>query len=286
MIAWVALALGLLIAAELAALVTRRAWVHWKRGRRALLVDDAITTLAETLVTGAEPEQPQGRVRRRAFRLATLELLSVLVGDSRERLTRIADELGLVDDAVRTLRRSPRAYARRTAADELAELRSARAAPALAVALADLDPIVRVAAARGLASLPDLDRIDRIQQVLDHDSRRAPGAAISAMLALASAAPEALAELERSGRSPFARRLAALALATVGDERAIPSLLGELASDNALLSSLALRAIERIGGGEAIGSLEGVIADAGRDLALRDQAERALGRIQAAGGPR
>jgi HEAT repeat protein len=275
-----AISLAAVIVAELVALAGRRSWVHWKLGRRQALVDDAISALADAVVAHGEIEPPQGRVNRRAFRLAALELFPVLAGSSRVRLTRLAESAGLVGDVIRTLERSPRAYARRTAADELAEIRSAQAAPALAASLGDVDPVVRVACVRGLAWLGDLTELRRMIEVLDGDSLRAPSEAESAMLALARAAPESLVELEQSGSSRFARRLAALALATVGDQRAMPSVLGELAEENVLLSSVAVRAIEQVGGKEAVASLEHVLADGARDASLRKQAARALERVR------
>ena len=283
MIEIVAVVLGVVVVAELAALVGRRAWVHWKRAHRAPRVDEAMTELAGAIVAGTIPDTPLGRVRRRAFRLAALELFAVLAGESRARLTRIVEELGLVEDVVRTLRRSPRAYARRTAADELAEIRSAEAVPVLTSALADRDAIVRVVAVRGLASLPELGELSRMMEVLEHDSRRAPGAASSAMLAITKAAPEALVELERSGHAPYVRRQAALALATAGDRRAVPSLLGELAAENKLLASIAVRAIEGVGGADAVALLQEVARDGARDAVLRAQAERALAHLDATG---
>ena len=275
-----AIILAGIVVAELVALVGRRNWVHWKLGHRQALVDDAIGALADAVVAHSEVERPEGRVNRRAFRLAALELFPVLAGSSRERLTRLLESTSLVDDVIGTLQRSPRAYARRRAADELAEIRSPRAAPVLAASLGDVDPVVRVACVRGLAWSRDLTEIQRMLQVLDGDSVRAPSEAESAMLALARAAPQSLVELEHSGSSRFARRLAALALATVGDMRAMPSVLGELAEENVLLSSVAVRAIERIGGEEAVASLEHVLADGTRDLSLRKQAARALERVR------
>jgi HEAT repeat protein len=283
MIVTLALILAVLVVAELIALFGRRAWVHWKRTHRAPLVDHAMTELADAIVTGVAPAAPVGRVRRRAFRLAALELFTALAGESRSRLTRLVEELGLVEDVLRTLTRSPRAYARRTAADELAEIRSRSAIPLLTRALADRDPMVRVVAVRGLASLAELSQLERMLEVLEQDSRRAPAVAASAMLALTQAAPEALAELERGGHAPYARRQAALALATAGDPRAVPSLLAELASENALLASVAVRAIERVGGDDAVSALKDVARDGTRDTALRDQAERALAQVAAKG---
>jgi HEAT repeats len=226
MITLAAIVLGALLAAELVALIGRRTWVHWKLGHRTPLVEEAIITLADALVTGVAPRRPQGRTARRAFRLAASELFPELRGNSSRKLTSVAEELGLVDDVIRTLHRSPRAYARRTATDELAEIASARAVPALEAALADRDRIVRITAVRALAALGHLDPVERMAQILDRDSSAAPSSAISAMLAFAHSAPDVLAELERSASSPFARRLAALALARVDDRRATPALGG------------------------------------------------------------
>jgi HEAT repeat protein len=275
-----ALILGGLLAVELLVLVGRRTWVHWKLGRRQVLADEALTVLAAALVTGVAPEPPRGRVRRRAFRLAALELFPVVRGSSRSGLCRLVEEAGLVDDALRTLRRSPRAFARRTAASELGEMRSARSAQALADRLDDRDPIVRVVCVDALAALRDLGRIDRMLSVLDREAARAPSEAAGALVRLAREAPQHVEELQRSGESLYARRLAALALAEVGEQCAMPSLLGELATENALLSSVALRAIARVGGAEAIATLEHVVVDMGRDAALREQAQHALERVR------
>jgi HEAT repeat protein len=224
-----------------------------------------------------------GRASRRSFRLAALELFPVLAGESRERLTRIVDGLGLVDDAMRTLARSPRAFARRTAADELGEIRSARAAPAFVAGLDDRDAIVRVACVRGLASIDELGHVERMLDVLEGDSATAPSEAAAAMGTIARAKPEALAQLQRSG-SRFVAWLAALALARTGNAIAMPALLVDLTAVNTLLGSVAVRAIEEVGGLEAIASLEQFVIDADQDAALRAQAGRALERLHAAGG--
>jgi HEAT repeat protein len=277
----VAAALGVVVVLELAALAGRRAWVHWRIGHRGALVDEAVTTLVDAVVLGTPVDPPAGRVRRRAFRLATLELLPALAGPSRDRLTWLVAEAGLDRDVRRTLERSPRAYARRTAADELGELGSAGSAAALRAGLEDRDAIVRIACVRGLARLPELSRLPRMVEILDRDAPTDPAGATSAMLALGAASPDALAELERSGRSSFARALAALALARAGDVRALPSLRAAAASDNTLVSSVAIHAIALVGGAEAAGSLESVLRDPDRDATLR---ELAGSELEALGG--
>jgi HEAT repeat protein len=275
---------GTIVVVELLALVGRRVWAHWKLGRRQPLVDKAMTGLAHALVSGNAPPWPIGRVERRAHRLAALELLPALAGPSRDRLTQLVDDLGLADDAMRTLGRSPRAFARRTAADELAEIRSPRSAELLAEKLGDRDAIVRIACSRGLAHLRDIEHVQRMLEILDRDCRRAPAHSESAMLALAAVAPDALAAFQTSARSPLARSLAALALAGTGDERAMPALLAALAAENAVLSAVSMRAIERLGGPDAIDSLERLRDDADRDAALREEARHALERVHAVGG--
>jgi HEAT repeat protein len=257
--------------------------VHFKGRRRAPLVDEALAVLAGALVSGTTPPRPKGRVRRRAHRLAMLELAAELTGDSRARLTGLAEELGLVDDTMRTLR-SLRAYARRTAADELAVIASRRAAGPLAVRLADEDAIVRVACVRGLAAMGELGEIEAMLRVLERDAAAAPTEAATAMLELAQHEPGHLVRLQAPGRAQFARRLAALTLGTTGDPRALPSLLAEVATDNALMASVALRAIARVDTDEGRASLAELVGDADRDPALREQAEHALRRLQAVGG--
>ena len=284
MIGVLAVVAGVLIVVELLALVGRRAWVHWKLGRRRELVDGALTALADAVASGAALSPPVGRLHRRSFRLAALELFPVLAGESRERLTQLAEELGLVDDAMRTLARSPRAFARRTSADELGEIRSARAAPAFVAGLDDRDPIVRVACVRGLALIDDLGRLERMLDVLERDSATAPSEAAAAMVIVARTQPEALGQLQTFGRSRFVAWVATLALARAGHASAMPALLGDLTAVNTLLGSVAVRAIEEVGGPEAIVSLEQFVTDADQDAALRAQAGRALERLHAAEG--
>jgi hypothetical protein len=57
-----AIFLGGVIVVELVAIVARRNWVHWKVGERQVLVDEAITVLADAVVAQGEVESPQGRV--------------------------------------------------------------------------------------------------------------------------------------------------------------------------------------------------------------------------------
>jgi HEAT repeat protein len=275
-----AIVFGVLVVLELAALVGRRAWVEWKLGYRYALVELALETLADALVNGTPVEPPRGRVRRRAFRLAALDLFAELTGESRARLAALVDDAGVLDDAVRTLRRSPFVYPRRRAADGLGEFRSPRFAPAFEAGLDDRDPIVRVACARGLLRIPALGSLDRILDVLDRDALAEPIETAAAFLALGEAAPEALVRLNRSARSPTVRWYAALVLARTGRAEALPALRDALATPNALMVSHAVHGIAAAGGAEAATLLEGVAADAERDAAIRELAGRELARLR------
>jgi len=77
--------------------------------------------------------------------------------------------------------------------------------------------------------------------------------------------------------------LATLALARAGHASSMPALLVDLTAVNTLLGSVAVHAIEEVGGREAIASLEQFVTDANHDEALRAQAGRALERLHAAG---
>lgn len=280
----VAVVFGTLVVLELAAIAGRRAWVEWKCGRRQVLVDGAFETLVGALVDGNAVEPPVGRARRLAFRLAARELFSELSGDSRARLTRIVEEAGGADQALRTLRRSPRAFARRTAADELAELRSRRAVSAFEAGLDDRDPIVRVACAHGLLRIPDLRRLDRILDVLDRDALAQEVETGAAFIALAEVRPEALVRLHSSARSPSVRWYAALVLARMKHAEALPSLRDAIATPNAVMVSHAVNGIAAAGGEEAAALLEGLVAEPDRDAAIRELAGRELARMHAVSG--
>ena len=278
------LAFGTLVVLELAALAGRRAWVEWKCGRRQVLVDEAFDTLVDALVFGTPIEAPVGRVRRRAFGLAALELIHELSGESCARLRALVEEAGLLDDAARRLRRSPRAFARRRAADGLGELRSPRLGPAFAAGREDRDPIVRVACARGLLRIPDLHRLDRILEILDRDALAEPVETATAFIALAEVKPEALVQLQSSARSPAVRWHAALVLARMRRAEALPALSDAIATPNAVIVSHAVHGIAAAGGGEAAALLEGLVAEPGRDAATRELAGRELARMEAVGG--
>jgi HEAT repeat protein len=273
-----------LVVLELAAIAGRRAWVEWKHGRRQRLVEAASETLVDALVLGTEVEPPVGRARTYAFRLAALELFSELAGDSRVRLTRLVEDAGVVDHALRTLRRSPRAFARRVAADQLGEFHSRRAVSAFEAGLDDRDAIVRVACARGLLRIPELRRLDRILDVLDRDGLAEPVETAAAFITLAGVNPEALARLHASARSPSVRWYAALVLARMGRADALPTLRDAIAAPNALMVSHAVHGIAAAGGPQAAALLEGLVADADRDAAVRELAGHELARLQAPGG--
>ena len=57
-------------------------------------------------------------------------------------------------------------------------------------------------------------------------------------------------------------------------------MLGGLAEENMLLASVAVRAVERVGGDGAVVFLEDVLADETGDASLREQASRALERVR------
>jgi HEAT repeat protein len=279
-----AVVFGTIVVLELVALAGRRAWVDWKLGRRQVLVDAACATLVDALVFGSTVDPPAGWARRHAFRLAALELVRTLSGESRARLTQLVEDAGVVDQALRELRRSPRAFARRTAADELGEYRSRRAVSGFEAGLDDRDAIVRVACARGLLRIPELRRLDRILDVLDRDALAEQIETATAFIALAEVRPEALVRLYGSARSPSVRWYAALVLARMKRAEALPTLHDAIAAPNGLMVSHAVHGIAAAGGAEAAALLDGLVADASRDPAIRELAGRELARMRAAEG--
>jgi HEAT repeat protein len=285
-LAVLAIGLAALVALELAGLAGRRAWLQWKLERRQPLVHEAFETLTAALVVGTPVEPPAGWARRHAFRLAALELNTALSGESCARLTRLVEDAGVLDQAIGELRRSPRVFARRTAADELGAHRSRRAAPAFEARLDDRDAIVRVACARGLLRIGALARLDRILEVLDGDALAEPVETTSAYIALAEVAPDELVRLHAAARSPNARSYAALVLARTHHEEALPALREALAADNALLVTQAIHGIAATGGARAAALLEELVEEPGRDAAIRELAGRELAHLHAVGAAR
>jgi hypothetical protein len=207
-------ALVIVLLVALWIVVARRALAQWRLQHLRPLVDDAAGSLAEAVVNGPDPTPPVGRSRRRAYRLAALELLPELRGASRLALAEVVERLGLTADAERTLRRSPRRLARRRAAHELVEVGRPGSAAALESGTRDRDEVVQLICVRGLVRLGELPPSSELVRILGgRAAADVPGQCIDAMLELVATAPDALRQIQRMASSRGARELAGAALA-------------------------------------------------------------------------
>jgi HEAT repeat protein len=144
----------------------------------------------------------------------------------------------------------PDAEARWWAARALAELDDPRVPALLRQALGDADPDVRLCAALGLRRRPSPEAIPDLAGLLGSTDRLLARLAADALIAVGSAATEALLRVMERG-SPAARLEAVRALAGVGDTRAIPALFAALDEESALIEYWANEGLERMGVGMA-----------------------------------
>jgi hypothetical protein len=267
---WVlALVLAGLFVVELLVIVARRLWVNRKVAEERRREEVAGRPLALALVAGTEL-LAAGATQRRALRRAALALLLEIDGSDRARLTGILEQQGLVVDACRDLSKRS-TFTRRQAADELAEVRSTDAIPALSRGLDDRDGLVRLFSARALAHLGARDRLPRIMEVVQKDGNLNVLAAAGVLRALAHTSPDALDRLEEVA-TPLMLRLAALAQVEAG-QRAPTELFGrDLTGADPVFASIAVLGLGLSGGPAAADALATLINDPHADPALRADA--------------
>jgi HEAT repeat protein len=271
---------GLLVVA----VVVGRVRSDRRRARAARLRPGIETEIVTYLADpdASPPAPPAGPNARVVFRKIAMETLVELQGGERERLTRLLEETGIVDELCEELT-ARRRLTRLHAAELLAELRSRRAAQHLLLSLLDPDPDVRLACARGLAELAEPDFLAPLIDAADRGASDRPGAAAAVMLAIGTEAPEAIGETLEERRTAALRRLAA---AVVGERRLAeysPQLRAALRSDDDELVARAARGLGRIGDVDAVDDLLALLDDDGRAWFCRVVAASALGAI---GDPR
>jgi HEAT repeat protein len=233
-----------------------------------------------------------------------VELLATLRGADRERLVRLAGELGLVERDLTRLR-SRRRWRRARAAENLGFFGGPDVAPQLAALLSDEDETVRAVAARALSrigtpeaaralarilsdpseltSLRAAENLERIGplaveplvELLGTEERRAQvlAARILGNLRVAEARP-ALREAIRRRWNTDLRAQATLALGKIGNPEDVPAILEASEDRSWPVRAQAANALEIIGDTSTIPALERLALDG--EWWVRLNASRAL----------
>lgn len=130
----------------------------------------------------------------------------------------------------------------------LADIPNSGAIPLLQKALKDTDPGVQQCAALALRNQPDVRAIPQLVSLLGAEDRLLSRLAGDALIAIGEEAVPALIEVMASGPQP-ARLEAVRALASIGDTRAIPSLIKVLDQDSSVMEHWAKQGLEKMGVG-------------------------------------
>ncbi len=150
--------------------------------------------------------------------------------------------------ALKGLINHPLAETRWWAVRALAEIPDTEVVPLLMQALKDEDAAVRQCAALGLQLHPDERAVSALIEALGDDDSLVVRLAGNALAAIgATATPALLEKLPQS--SPRMRLEMMRALALIGDQRSIPTLVEALDSDSMLIEYWANEGLERMGVG-------------------------------------
>ena len=252
------------------------------RRRRALVAAGRARfeeLIAEQLVSDEPPPASSGlgQLERRLLLEVGMGALLELRGRERDRVAALLERAGLVDAEAAKLR-GRRVVARRRAADVLALIASPGTREPLRAALADPDPLVCLAAARGLAELGDAEVSRSASAIADVAAEHHTGAVAELVLALGARAPASLPAFYAASRSPEVRRIV---VATIGELRlgAHAALLRDALDGDDELAARGARGLGMIGDVEAIGDLLALVADDERSWFVRAAATMALGQL-------
>jgi len=275
-----ALGLAAAVAFLLTSLVSIRFVLGVRRRRRAELRPRLERELATFLAADDVPTPvvPQGALALALVRDVALEALAELRGRERSRLTRLLEQHGVVDDAVRGL--DARSARRRlAAADALALIRSERAEAALEQHLADGNGAVRLACARALAELGSERAGADVAAAVTADPGADRGAAADALLALGANRPDDLGRLLEPGTPAAVQAIAAAVAGELRLAQHAGALRSLLDSGDDEVAARAARGLGLIGVADAVRALIELIEDAQRAWFVRAAAARALGTI-------
>jgi len=218
----------------------------------------------------------------------------LIIGQSSERLTPVQREI----ERQRQLLNSGSVEERRDALMRLGNLRRPDASKVAAAGLSDVEPVVRVTAARAILSLPPAEAATLLSPLLQDKLefvRREAAYALGETRSRTAVA--ALTNLLITDKDAGVRGAAAVALGTIGDESAVPTLSQVLvgrtdkkkkakAHENEFVMRAATRSLGQIRSRSAVDVLIATLTNEANDSDLRREAATALGLIgDPAAGP-
>ncbi len=180
---------------------------------------------------------------------------------------------------------------RRDALMHLGNLKRPDASRAAAAALNDETPVVRVAAAHAILSLPSAEAANLLFPLLkDKDEFVRREAAFALGESGARAATTVLVDLMLHDKKPSVRGAAAVALGQIGDEGAVPALSQVIAGQGAnkkksksfeeeFVVRSAVRSLGQIGSRASVPTLISALEDEANSIETRREAATALGSI-------
>jgi HEAT repeat protein len=277
-VAILVIGLGSLLALLISQRVITSAIARHRERRTAALVPLVLGAL-DTPERVGDLERALRRGDHGVLRHILLRLALDLRGDEREAVAHLYQDLGFIASELRRLR-SPSARRRAAAAAHLGILRHRASAPALVAAMADRDPLVRLAAVRAAGEVGGDEATAALVQALG-DAR--PSVSRRALEILAEHGRTIVDEVLAFAASTPSRagRLAAIELlGLLRAPQAVPLLREAIASTDPDERIKATKAAAAIGDPRLLDSLHALLADGHWEV--RCQAARGLGLLGSA----
>jgi hypothetical protein len=215
--------------------------------------------IAETLVgfavgaTEEPPSAPRGRLEHEVMHAELGRLAPHVKGGARDRLTSLFASFGLINSARRDLRSHHSLRAIR-AAELVGTMRAEDCVPTLRAQLTSTDRHVRIACARALAELGEVDALSQIADAVSGDAGHENELG-EILMGFGGRAESFLSARLRCGRTAGQRRVAAATLGEIHATAAVADLVTALTSPDDELAACSARALGQIGDRSAAGPL-------------------------------
>ena len=259
-------------------LIIVKAVNSWRRRFDAVSRASYVAVFGELTSRGSYPQEVLAAwTDDPVFRQALVDFIRLLDGIERDRLLRVARDLGIVDEAARTLETSRRTKRRVVAAAMLAELADPHTSDVLMAALGDPVSAVRINASAGLAKIGQPDLVGPILETVDQETEWDAARTMDQLTSLGSGSVDGLIAYlgDLNERMPTYARLAVQTLGVIGDLRAEPIVLHALANPDTELRIVAAGALQTCGTVRCVGPLVKALDDP--DGRVRARAAKSVG---------